>query len=175
MMMFQGQRLRLVAAMLAPVALVQVGRTLLSGPDASAGPAPAGAAPVVATADSVAPATPAQTAALKHASALQIPDRLRSPLDHPLLAPVQEPPATTATEPAEPQAAPAPAPAAPPPTTWTLGSVLSGSSGALASINGRVQRTGDELAPGWSITGIDPQNFVVTITGPQGQVLTLTR
>lgn len=41
----------------------------------------------------------------------------------------------------------------------------------MASINGRVCRLGDEPAPGWRITAIDPVAKKVEITAPDGRTI----
>lgn len=73
---------------------------------------------------------------------------------------------TTAAVEAEP-AAPSDDPAPPLSVSAVLADSRTGA--AIAVINGKVRRVGDELAPGWSVETIDAATGVVTAVGPRGQ------
>ena len=55
-----------------------------------------------------------------------------------------------------------PAPQSPPPAV-TVTSILGNGRGAMAIVNGRVRRAGDEVAPGWAVRSIDAQAGLVTV------------
>ncbi|MGQ0627526.1 MAG: hypothetical protein ACT4PL_05420 [Phycisphaerales bacterium] len=49
-----------------------------------------------------------------------------------------------------------------------LGGIMGTGESALAMVNGKVRRIGDEIEPGWRLTAIDAQAFTLTLTGPEG-------
>lgn len=53
-----------------------------------------------------------------------------------------------------------------PAPAFNVKSVLVSSKGALATINGRLRRIGDEIEPQWRLSSIDVENGVVRISGP---------
>lgn len=72
----------------------------------------------------------------------------------------------------EPRASPS-APAAIIPTApdFHVKSVLVSSKGALATINGRLRRIGDEIEPQWRLRAIDVDQGVVRIEGPSERIV----
>lgn len=93
-----------------------------------------------------------------------VPPDLTSPMLHPSPAPEEAPAPAPEIAPA-----PTPPPAADP--TFTVTSILGAGQRAMASINGRVCRIGDEPAPGWRITAIDPVAKKVEIAAPDGRTI----
>lgn len=166
------------ATMLAPALIVQLVRSGLgSAPVATAAAAtqPAPAVTQLATA-SPHPLTDAQKRAL--AWVLQQPNAMpiRSPMDFPDPAPAIIPdPAPAPVVPA--QAAVPLEPVITPAfhITGMIGSAPNvGIERALASINHRIYRVGDEVSKGWIVHDIDSRNRTVTLHGPDGKVVSLT-
>jgi hypothetical protein len=179
------QRLMLLAALAAPVVIVQVMRGVLG---AGAMPAASHAAPMSADpapADAGAPAAPVSPAEAKARGRVaawlaELPDNserlasLRSPMD--------QVPAPTVVTPAAPQG---PEPAEPAPVVRTspdgprgpmvLGTILNTSRGAIAAINGQVLRIGEEVEPGWVLVGVNLEARSATVQGPKGQTILLSR
>lgn len=169
------QRLLLLAALAAPVIIVQVMRGVLGAgampassraAQVSAEPAPPEAAPATTPADAKAQAKLAAWLETQSPS----PERLaslRSPMDY-VPAPTTVQPASPAT----PTAAPTPnGPRHP----MVLGTILHTSRGAIAAINGQVLRVGEEVEPGWTLIAIDVESRTATVQGPKGQTLLLSR
>lgn len=114
--------------------------------------------------------TAAPTEAQMNASAFldtwSAPESVRNPMHVP---PAPEP--TPAPEqPAQPAAA---TPTAEPQPKFAVGAIAGTPGRAIASINGRVQRVGDVIAPGWTIREIDVAKRRVRVEGPGGGVVEL--
>jgi len=45
--------------------------------------------------------------------------------------------------------------------------------GDVALINGRLRHVGEEAAPGWTVTSIDPLGRSVVLTGPEARTITV--
>lgn len=97
-----------------------------------------------------------------------------SPMDHPTPPPVKrivpdrQPAATPEVE----------APVAPVTQSLEglrLSAVVGTTEGALASINGRVIRTGDEIVAGWRIVAIDVQAQTITVVHDHGETATIAQ
>lgn len=166
------------ATLLAPALIVQLVRTGLgSAPVATAAAAtqPAPAIPQLTTA---APPTLTDTQRRALAWVLAQPNTspIRSPMDFPDPVPVviaDPAPAPTvpanATVPAEPLITPTFQ------ITGMIGSAPNvGIERALASINHRIYRVGDEVSKGWIVHEIDSRNRTVTLHGPDGRVVSVT-
>lgn len=83
-----------------------------------------------------------------------------SPMDHP-----------PAAAPVERDAAPAAAqPAVVEEVRPAVTAIVGRGATARALVNGKVLGVGDEVSPGWRVTGIDAREQVVEITGPEGAV-----
>lgn len=165
------------ATMLAPVLLVQLVRAGLGSSPASAVAATdAGAAASSAPAVPAKPLSQAQQKALSWIAAQPNTSPLRSPMDRP------DPQPVIVHEPTPPPVEPLLAPIVTQPfvmptfnITGIIGVVSSdGIEQALASINHRVYRVGDEVVKGWIVFDIDSRNRTVTLHGPDGRVITLS-
>lgn len=77
--------------------------------------------------------------------------------------------------PAPAEAAQASAPAATPDPAITVNSIMAGRGGAMATVNRKLRRVGDEVAPGWKVSAIDPEAGTVTIAGPEGREIVARR
>ncbi len=167
-------RVLFFATMLAPIVIVQGARVLLGGTPVSSASA-ANADPGLAiTPPPAAPLTDAQRRAITWIAGQPASLPLRSPMDRPDPPPIiVHLPITPAPEPAIPQ------PTQPPAPTFILSAIIGSSSSggseqALASINHRIYRVGDEITRGWRIADIDSRSRTVTVLGPDQQRITLT-
>lgn len=166
------------ATMLAPVLIVQLTRSVLdTSPVATASastqstdltrPLPAANAK---------PLDEAQRKALAWIVTQPSTLPLRSPMDRPDPAPIILPQEVTSTQP---EPAPTPAAEKPTPTFKLTGMIatvaLDHTEKALASINHRIYRVGDEVISGWTVTLIDSRQRIVTLVGPDGRSVTLTQ
>lgn len=57
--------------------------------------------------------------------------------------------------------------------SFTLRSVVGSGLGGLATINGKIHRVGDEVAPGWRLVEIDARHRHVKLSGPDGEQRTV--
>jgi hypothetical protein len=151
-----------IAAVSAPPVLV-----ILAGfsPTPSAAPA----TPATETLPVTAPApaiTPEQLRARQWAEAQPVGPGLVSPLERGESARVEAP-----------QHAPEPEPLDPgdPLSGLTLKALLAGRNGALAMINGRIYRIGDEVRPGCTVLSIDAREDRIELSRPDGTTATLGR
>lgn len=173
------RRLIPVLALLLPALAVQGFRALSGSGLASASATPTATPanlPLAPSEESFKP-TPEMLAAAKWVQETVRPGTLAalvSPMDHP---PPPDPSAPPPTKVATPTETPAPTRtvARRPTGKLALSSVISGEGGVMASINGKIYRIGDAVDTGWSITAIDPRGMVVTITGPEGHTVELSR
>lgn len=175
------RRLIPVLALLLPALAVQGFRALSGSGLASASATPTATPadlPLAPSEESFKP-TPEMLAAAKWVNDTVRPGTLAalaSPMDHP---PPPDPSAPPPTKVATPTDAPTPAPtktiARRPTGKLALSSIISGEGGVMAFINGKIFRVGDAVDAEWSITAIDPRGMVVSITGPDGQVIELSR
>lgn len=166
-----------VATLLSPLIAVQGVRYLVIGEASpvSAGAAVSGGQMMPATAAEAAkPLTAAQTKAAQWLASRTVALNLRSPMDMPdPVAPTPMPePVVKVPE------APTPAPKDDDtPHHLVLTSILGGageSSRSLASINHRIYRVGDEVAPGWRLSAIDSKKREIVLSNSDGRSLTLT-
>lgn len=150
-----------IATMCAPILAVQGVRSLLDS-----GPAHAAAA---TAADLPLPAIPVQAMSDRQRDALRwLMDRgakppTRSPMDRP-------DPAVLATQ--DPGAAPVALPAPPTddrPRNVRVSSIIGDGQSALAAINNRVRRVGEQLAPDWTIVRIDSRARAVVLRHADGR------
>lgn len=56
---------------------------------------------------------------------------------------------------------------------FELSSIMKTRRGDVALINGRLRHVGDEAAPGWTVSAIDPLGRAVTISGPDARTVTI--
>jgi len=56
---------------------------------------------------------------------------------------------------------------------FELTSIMKTRRGDVALINGRLRHIGDEAAPGWTVSAIDPLGRAVTIDGPDARTVTI--
>lgn len=173
-MIRRGNRRRLipVAALLAPVLVVQ-GFRQVSGWQVQASQAAVVVRPVEQTAPATPTPPPVTDQMRKAAQWLESRGPLkirRSPMDH--VARVR-PVAPLTPDPVEPQ--PAPTSAKRPVNKLVLSAIVGGKNSNMASINGKVFHLGDDVEPGWTIIAIHPRRMVVVLSGPEGQVLELSR
>lgn len=168
------RRLIPAGAVVAPIVLLQLVRSLLStGP--AAAPAANYVPPTVAP-DTGAPKpqavklTPEQEKALAWLKDTAARTAMRSPMDFRAPAaiievhvlPDREPVPTPAVTPA---ADPLPVP------RLSLTTILKRQDGALAAINGKIYHVGDEVATGWKVTKIDRDDWAVTVTCEDGRTI----
>jgi len=157
------ERLLLVGAFAAPIALTLALRALGSGP----GPATAFAdeelfdMPEPAPVATIRTFTPDELAAAAFAESKRAEPVGEAPLVYPKAAP------TEATS----------APAAPvdPGPAISVNSIMAGRGGAMATVNGKLRRVGDEVAPGWKITAIDAGAGTVTVRHADGREIVGSR
>lgn len=57
--------------------------------------------------------------------------------------------------------------------SFTLRGVVGSGLGGLATINGKIHRVGDEVAPGWRLVEIDARHRQVKLSGPDGEQRTV--
>jgi hypothetical protein len=163
-----------VAALLAPVLVVQ-GFRAVSGwhvqTSSASGPRPADL-PVPAPQPAPLQITPDMKRAADWITS-RGPIRVgRSPMDHvPGIKPIAVP-AKPDPEPVLPNAV---TPPNRPETKLVLSAIIGGKTSNMASINGRIYRLGDDVEPGWTIIAIHPRRMVVVLSGPEGQVVELSR
>ena len=55
----------------------------------------------------------------------------------------------------------------------TLTSIINGSAGAMATINGKLRKPGDQAAPGWTLLSIDAATGHAVLSGPENQTIEL--
>lgn len=157
------ERVLLAGAFAAPLALALALRALGSGP----GPATAFAdedlfdMPEPAPLATVRTFTPEERAAAAFAASKRAEPVGEAPLVYPKAAPVE---ATSAAA-----AAVDPAPAI------SVNSIMAGRGGAMATVNGKLRRVGDEVAPGWKIAAIDAGAGTVTVRHADGREIVASR
>jgi hypothetical protein len=98
-------------------------------------------------------------------------DIKRSPMDHP-------PPVKAAQQPEPVEAEPAPDPKTVvkmPTNKYQLSAIVGGGSTNMASISGKIYRLGEDIETGWTIISIQPRRMIVVLSGPDGQVVELSR
>ncbi len=166
------RRMIQIGALVTPVVVVQVARVMLgAGPAVAPAATDAGAqgmnSPemIAALDDPSIQTTDAQQAARQWCASLDFDAMILSPLDHP--DPVgDEGPVEPGVDPIDlgPESAP----------RLVLTAVVAGSNGAVAFIEGRVFRVGDEVAPGWSVESIDARSRRVVIVGEGDAEIVLT-
>lgn len=163
-------RLLGAAALIAPLAAVQVTRIITEW-----GPSTAAAAPTQAPADAQYAEDPIQkplTEAQKRALEFLESQRSNAPAADDTPSPMR------AIEPISRGPALAPAPVAPARPEHSpklaLTGIMAGEAHQLASINGKIVSVGDEAAPGWKVTAIDATVRTVTVTNDAGRSVTLT-
>lgn len=160
------ERLLLTGALLAPIALLELG-SLLRG---FGGPSPAGASPIAAVGPATAKAVfrPSSTDKALAVSAQRA--MAPSPLQDPFLR------NTPAVEQAAPTPPPAPTPVrAPTLPVPTLSSVMRGARGeGICMIDGELLRVGGRTRDGWRIEAIDLPARAVILVDPQGTTKTIT-
>lgn len=125
-------------------------------------------APAATTAAPTAPAphdtfTPAQQKALEFAARIKRVVQA-SPMDH--LPP--EARTSPETKPVEPVRNPEAT------RTPVVTAIIGSGERARALIDGRVYGIGDELQPGWTVSGIDARSQAVTLNGANGQIMNLS-
>lgn len=159
-----------IGALIAPTLAVQLVRlasdggpaaapaAVPGGPESSEGQAPAA---------KTRPLTTTQREAIAYLASHALPESIKSPMDSPDPQPV----ATTQAEPViqTPATAPAETGGPEPVPALRVHAIVGTRSEALASINHRLHRVGDEVAPGWRITAIDPRDRVVRLTHSDGR------
>lgn len=152
-----AERAMIVGAFAAPLALAMALR-LLGGP-----PGPSSAFAQDEWGDEPAPSAPALFK--PNDKELKAAAYAASKRDEPIgPAPLLYPKAAAA----ERAPAPAAAPADPTPTL-TVNSIMAGRGGAMATVNGKLRRVGDEVAPGWKVSAIDPVEGTVTVAHADGR------
>lgn len=157
------ERLLLVGAFAAPLALALALRALGSGP----GPAAAFAdeelfdMPDPAPAATVRTFTPEELAAAAFAESKRAEPVGEAPLVYPKAAPVEA--ASASAAPVDPGPA------------ISVNSIMAGRGGAMATVNGKLRRVGDEVAPGWKITAIDAGAGTVTVRHADGREIVASR
>lgn len=117
------------------------------------------------------PTTAPSEAQLKASAFLEswsAPKSVRNPMHLPPAPIAQIAPEATPV-PTAPDAAPEPQP------KFAVGAIAGTPGNAIASINGRVHRVGDIIAPGWTIRDIDVAKRLVRVDGPGGQTIDLAR
>ncbi len=77
--------------------------------------------------------------------------------------------------PAPAEVAQAAAPSAAPDPVIAVNSIMAGRGGAMATVNRKLRRVGDEAAPGWKVIAIDPDAGTVTVAGPEGREIVAHR
>ena len=135
----------------------------------AAGPGPASAlaeedgydVPDVAPAAAVRTFTPEEIAARTFAESKRGQPVGEAPLVYPKPAPTEAPSVAAAA------ADPAPA--------ISVNSIMAGRGGAIATVNGKLRRVGDEVAPGWKITAIDAGAGTVTVRHADGREIVASR
>jgi hypothetical protein len=164
-------KLLLLGGCLLPVLVVQGARSLTNTPSApTAASADATIAPAEAETEPAARPAPAAASRASMWLAERTPARSApSPMDAP---PAPEPVGMTA--PSEPEPIIEPSTTVPDAPSLRVTSIVGTVENAVAMINAKVRRVGESPAEGWTITRIDASEQRVVITGPAGQILTLT-
>jgi hypothetical protein len=167
-----------VLAAITPFALVFALRELTSverPAAAAAQPAPS-PAPIVAP-PPPAPPTTRQTRALEwvraHQSFAALPDPMARP-QPPAPEPASEPTPTPPTTPTV-VVTPAPAPDAPAMPAWTVSGLMGQGPEAVAIINDRIVRIGDDVGSGWMLVEVDARARTATLRHADGRRAELTQ
>ncbi|MDZ4685934.1 MAG: hypothetical protein SH850_12775 [Planctomycetaceae bacterium] len=164
-----------VCAVLAPLAAVQAAR-FLGGSGLAA--APAATSSIAPTED---PATPAPAAArplthdqkraIEFLRTFRVSDDFTSPMDSPEPVPTVEPEQTAVYD----------APVKPTALSHSdalanvrVSAIVGRDAAAVAMIDHRLCRVGDEVAPGWRVQAIDARRRSVTLVHADGKVAALT-
>lgn len=146
-----------------PVLGVVVARAVLSGPRSAQGAGPSKPVQIVPL-----PELPGRAAPGGNAAGTQPAEFQKSPFateQAPVEpSPVQPEPAPRVERPFVPQL----------PATCTLTSIMTGRSGVVAVVGGKVRKVGDEPSPGWTILAIDPVASEVTLVHQNGTKTSLT-
>jgi hypothetical protein len=175
------RRLLPIAGLAAPVLALQVAQSLLAvGPSSAAGSSPRNyvppsAVPVPPAAKAPAPLTPDQSRALEWLRAAGKGAAVRSPMEaaaprtpEPVVErtpePIVETPPTVAVK------EPLPVPRV---SLTTILNRPDDAGGAIAAINSKIYRVGDQVAPGWTLTAIDRDQWTVTLTCEDGRTITV--
>jgi hypothetical protein len=158
-----------IAAVSAPSVLVVLNSFSPTPPPAPDANPSAVTVPVTAPAPK---ATPEQVRARQWADAQSVGRTLASPLEHVVVQAAAPTP-----EPEQPVAAadPEPVPGEDPLAGVKLSAVLGGRSGALAMINGRIFRVGDEVRPGCALKSIDARADRIEVSRRDGTTATFGR
>ncbi len=75
----------------------------------------------------------------------------------------------------EPIAAAPPSQPVDPPPAVSVNTIMSGRGGAMATVNGKLRRLNDEVAPGWIIVAIDAAAGTVTVRHADGREIVAQR
>ena len=161
------------AAVVSPVVLVYLGRSLLASPAPVSNTVPV-SGPAIAPTPAVQakPLTPDQRRAADWVKQLAPAASLVSPLNHPVEVVIARP--------SDPEVQPDPIPPPPIPRTspilgLKLTGVLGNSDGQLAAINGKVYRIGQEVRPGIKLIEIDARNSRIVLESRAGEKFELKR
>lgn len=112
--------------------------------------------------------TPEQVRARQWADAQVVGAGLASPLDHPIAAPAPAPAVARVDPEPAPVIEPEPVNTEDPLSGLRLTALLGGRSGALAMIDGRIFRIGDEVRPGCKLLSIDAKADRIEVARPDG-------
>ena len=148
-----------LAAAAAPLALALVARLGLGGPPATAGAATQSESP-----DIVAPASMPVLSEQQERVRLYAQAALAQPF---AASPMHRMKSTAPIEPSAPEVRKVESVPATP--HFEVTAVVVSSRQSLATINGKLRRIGDEVAPGWRLAQIDKVKGVLMITGDDGR------
>ncbi|MBL8744830.1 MAG: hypothetical protein JNK58_00585 [Phycisphaerae bacterium] len=151
-----------VVALLAPILAFAV---ILFVSQAGPASAPASPAPTVAIAEPTSTLTKEQARAASWLASWTRPDRIESPMLYPTRRPQEAAPEAPAEAPAAEPAASIP--------EFVVKTVMGSGDRAMASINGKVYRVGDEPIPGWKIVSMDSKAKRVELSGPGGRTISI--
>lgn len=157
------ERLLVVGAFAAPLALALALRALASapGPGLAFADEPLYDTPQPTPVGAVRTLSPAELAARAFALSKRGEPIGDAPMVYPKAAPTE--------------AAGAPAAPIDPGPALSVNSIMAGRGGAMATVNGKLRRVGDEVAPGWKITAIDAGSGSVTVRHTDGREIVASR
>lgn len=153
-----------IGVIFGPLAVLVVVRAIALGPAPPSAQAVVPMNPQPASSPLVAAPTAEQASALAWLAQWRPAPSIATPFFHP--APLEEEP----DEPAEPEA-PAPVAAQTPDPVFTVSTIVDAPGGALAVINGKIRRVGDEIVGGWTLAKIDARAKLVDLSSPDGRTI----
>ena len=159
-------KLAWVAAMLTPIVAVQLVRLVTASMPQQATAAPVQEAEPAPAAPPLPPLTNRQREAIRWLGSQSVQTANRSPMDRMEPQKIEIPPP-------EPKPIEQAAPADNSPPDLRLTGLIGDGKNALASIDHKLRRLGDTVAPGWKVVKIDSRNRQVVVRHTDGRELTL--